>query len=74
MKRLQAAGENSSGFTNQQFPQGGAFSRDLLDQKSKKHYSPGLGGGGGWLQMTSALFPNHYFQFFYSLLELYSLL
>ena len=25
-------GENSSGFTNQHFPQGGAFSGDLLDQ------------------------------------------
>ena len=40
-------GENSSGFTNEQFPQGGAFSRDLLDQKSKSPLFPGPGGGGG---------------------------
>ena len=39
--------------TNEQSPQGGAFSRDLLDQKSK---SPLFHGPGGpWLQMTSAL-------------------
>ena len=45
--------ENSSGFTNEQSPQGGAFSRDLLDQKSK---SPLFRGPGGpWLQMTGAL-------------------
>ena len=46
MKRLQAAGENSSGFTNEQFPRGGAFSRDLLDQKSKTPLFPGAGGWG----------------------------
>ena len=30
-------------------PQGGAFSRDLLDQNQNQspRYSPGLGGGGG---------------------------
>ena len=52
MKRLQAAGEKSSGFTNEQSPQGGDFSRDLLDQKSKSPLFPGP--GGPWLQMTSA--------------------
>ena len=40
----------SSGFTNEQSPQGRAFSGDLLDQN---RYSPGL--GGPWLQMTTAL-------------------
>ena len=52
-----AAGENSSGFTNKQSPQGGSFSGDSLDQKkSKSPLFPGVGGGGGaWLQMTSAL-------------------
>ena len=43
--------------------QGGAFSGDLLDQKSKSSLFPGVcvcggggggGGGGAWLQMTSA--------------------
>ena len=43
----QAAGENSGGFTNEQSPQGGAFSRDLLDQKSKSPLFSGRGGGGG---------------------------
>ena len=47
MKRWQAAGENSRGFTNKHFPQGGAFSGDLLDQKSKSMLFPVLGGGGG---------------------------
>ena len=52
---MKTAGENSSGFTNEQSPQGGAFSGDLLDQKSKSPLFPGSGGGGGsWLQMTSA--------------------
>ena len=37
----------------QQSPQGGAFSRDLLNQKSKSLLFPGP--GGPWLQMTSAL-------------------
>ena len=37
-------GENSSCFTNEQSPQGGAFSRDLLDQKSKSPLFPGAGG------------------------------
>ena len=36
--------ENSSGFTNEQSPQGGAFSRDLLDQKSKSPLFPGPEG------------------------------
>ena len=58
MKRWQAAGENSSGFTNEQSPQDGAFSGDLLEQKSKSRHSPGpgvcVGGGGEWLQMTGA--------------------
>ena len=44
MKRQQAAGENSSSFTNEQSPQGGAFNRDLLDQKSKSPLFPGPGG------------------------------
>ena len=42
-------------------PQGGAFSGDLLDQKSKSSLFPGVagcvcvgGGGGALLQMTSA--------------------
>ena len=34
----------SSGFTNQQSPQGRAFSGDLLDQKSKSPLFPGAGG------------------------------
>ena len=51
-------GENSSGFTNEQSPQGGAFNRDLLDQKSKPELFPGPGGGGAWLQMTGALCSN----------------
>ena len=42
----------SSGFTNEQSPQGRAFSGDLLDQKSKSPLFPGA--GGPWLQMTSA--------------------
>ena len=46
-------GGNSRGFTNEQSPQGGAFSRDLLDQKSKSLLFPGP--GGLWLQMTIAL-------------------
>ena len=40
-------GENSSGFTNEQSLLGGAFSRDLVDQKSKSLLFPGPGGGGG---------------------------
>ena len=52
MKRLQAAGENGSGFTNQQSPQGGVFSGDWLNQKSKSGLFPGV--AGPWLQMTSA--------------------
>ena len=47
-------GGNSSGFTNEQSPQGGAFSRDLQDQKSKFPLFPGA-WGGQWLQMISAL-------------------
>ena len=43
-------GKNTSGFTYEQSPQGGAFSRDLLDQKSKL-LLPGAGGG---VHMTSA--------------------
>ena len=43
---------NNIGFTNEQSPQGGAFSRDLLAQKSLLF----PGAGGPWLQMTSALF------------------
>ena len=39
--------ENSSGFTNEQFPQGGAFSRDLLDHKLKSLLFLGVGGGEG---------------------------
>ena len=54
-EKIAGCGENSSGFTNEQSPQGGAFSRNLLDQKSKSPLFPGPGGGGGaWLQMTSA--------------------
>ena len=34
MKRLQAVGDTSSGFTIEQSLQGGTFSGDLLDQKS----------------------------------------
>ena len=45
MIRLQAAWENSSGFTNEQSRQVGAFSRDLLDQKSfKSQLFPGPWG------------------------------
>ena len=39
--RLQRKG---SGFTNEQSPQDGAFSGDLLDQKSKSPLFPGDGG------------------------------
>ena len=39
--------------TNEQSPQRGAFSGDLLDLKSKSPLFPGP--GGPWLQMTSAL-------------------
>ena len=35
----------SSGFTNEQSPQGRAFSEDLLDQKLKSPLFPGAGGG-----------------------------
>ena len=45
-RRLQ--GENSSGFTKEQSPQGGAFSGHLLDQKSKSPLFP-----GDWLQMKN---------------------
>ena len=49
MKKIMlAAGENSSGFTNKQSSQGGAFSGDLLDQKSKSPLFPGLWGGRGY--------------------------
>ena len=37
----------SSGFTNEQSPQGRAFSGDLLDQKSKSPLFPVVRGGGG---------------------------
>ena len=40
MKRYQAAAEYSSGFTNEQSPQGGAFSGDSLDQKSLSSLFP----------------------------------
>ena len=53
MKNSRQRGENSSGFTNEQSPQGRAFSVDLLDQKSKSPLFPRA--GGPWLQMTSAL-------------------
>ena len=37
-------------FTNEQFPQGGAFSGDLMDQKSKSLLFPEPGGRGyKWL-------------------------
>ena len=42
VKRKQAVG-----FTYEQSLQGGAFSRDLLDQKSKSPLFPGPCGGGG---------------------------
>ena len=48
MKRKQAAGENSNGFTNEQSPQGGALSRDLLVQKSMFPLFPMGGMGEGW--------------------------
>ena len=35
LKDSRLRGKNSSGFTNEQSPQAGAFSRDLLDQKIK---------------------------------------
>ena len=41
MKRLQAVGDTSSGFTIEQSLQGGTFSRDLLDQKSVPAISRG---------------------------------
>ena len=36
-------GLNSRGFTNEHSPRGGAFSGDLLDQKSKSRLFPGAG-------------------------------
>ena len=48
MKKIAGCGGNSSGFTNEQSPQGGAFSGDCSP------YFPGL-GGGAWLKMISAL-------------------
>ena len=49
MKRQKAAGENSSGFTNEQSLQGGAFrGGGLLDQKSTSLlFSRGGVGVGG---------------------------
>ena len=53
MNRWQAVGENSSGFTKEQSPQGGAFSRDLLVQKSNSPLFPGAEGGGrGYKQLV----------------------
>ena len=46
-------GVNGRGFTNWMSPQYRAFSRDLLDEKSKVPAIPL--GWGLWLQMTSAL-------------------
>ena len=48
MKRQQTAGGNGNGF-NEQSPQGGAFSGNLLDQNTKSPLFPGCvcGGGGG---------------------------
>ena len=41
-------GKNSSGFTNEQSSQGGAFGVDLLNEKSKSPLFPrDLGGWGG---------------------------
>ena len=40
MKREQAAGKPSSGFTNEESPQSWAFSGVLLDQKSKSPLFP----------------------------------
>ena len=50
MKILQAAGENSSGFTNESSLQGEAFRRDMLDQKS-----PPFPGAGVALPVKSAI-------------------
>ena len=50
MKSKQAVGDNSSGLTNKQSRQGGAFS-GVCRTKSPRH-SPGV--VGLWLQMTSA--------------------
>ena len=55
-------GVNSSDFTNEQSPQGLAFSEDMLGPKVPA-IPAGVGepaiptgvGGGAWLQMTSAL-------------------
>ena len=46
MKTKQAAGENSSGFTNEQSPKGGAFSGDLLEKSQSPRFSPRVGGWG----------------------------
>ena len=49
MKNSRLRGENGSGFTNEQSPQGWAFSGDLLDQMSKSPlFSRGWGGGRGY--------------------------
>ena len=54
MKNSRLRGKTaSSGFTNEQSPQGRTFSGNLLDQKSKSPLFPRA--GGPWLQMISTL-------------------
>ena len=43
MKKIAGSRENISGLTNEQSPQGEAFSGVLLDQKSKSQLFPGAG-------------------------------
>ena len=46
VKHNRLRGENGHGFTNWLSPQCGAFSRDLLNEKSKSPLFPRAGGGG----------------------------
>ena len=50
-----SAGAFSRAFTIFLTPQCRSFSRALISEKSKSPLFPGSGGGGAWLQITSAL-------------------
>ena len=48
MKRQHAAGENSSGFTNEQSPQCGLLAGICWTKNQSPSYSPGVGGRRGY--------------------------